>query len=170
MKQKNYKNLFFIIIFLLLFSCAEKKETVVQKQSVPAKKEVVETSTASTVSVKSLIFEKYVYDGLSYRDPFVPLSGEKVAKAKLGVTGEAVVPPIGSLQLKGFIVDKQDKIALFSSPYGSYLLVNGKLYDRQNRLVKGYSGKIVFNNITNKPQSVILITEENEYKEFTISE
>jgi hypothetical protein len=167
MKQKNYKNLIFIIIiFLLLFSCAEKKETVVQKQSVPVKKEVVETST---VSVKSSIFEKYVYDGLSYRDPFVPLSGEKVAKAKLGVTGEAVVPPIGSLQLKGFIVDKQDKIALFSSPYGSYLLVNGKLYDRQNRLVKGYSGKIVFNNITNKPQSVILITEENEYKEFTIS-
>jgi hypothetical protein len=168
MKQKNYKNLIFIIIiFLLLFSCAEKKETVVQKQSVPVEQEVVETST---VSVKSSIFEKYVYDGLSYRDPFVPLSGEKVAKAKLGVTGEAIVPPIGSLQLKGFILDKQDKIALFSSPYGSYLLVNGKLYDRLNRLVKGYSGKIVFNNITNKPQSVILITEENEYKEFTMSE
>jgi hypothetical protein len=168
MKQKNYKNYkLFFIIMILIFSCAEKKETVVQKQSVPVKKEVVETST---VSAKSSIFEKYVYDGLSYRDPFVPLSGEKVAKAKLGVTGEAVVPPIGSLQLKGFIVDKQDKIALFSSPYGSYLLVNGKLYDRQNRLVKGYSGKIVFNNITNKPQSVILITEENEYKEFTISE
>jgi ASC-1-like (ASCH) protein len=49
------------------------------------------------------------------------------------------------------------------------LLVNGKLYDSQNRLVKGFSGKIVFDK-EQKPQKVILITEENEFKEFSLKE
>jgi len=157
----------FVLLAVILTSCGkEKKQPVVQKQVPSTKKEVVEISSAS---VQSTLFEKYVYEGLSYRDPFVPLSGDKIAKAKLGLTTEAVVPPLGSLQLKGFIVDKHDKIAMFSSPYGSYLLVNGKLYDNQNRLVKGFSGKIVFDNVTQKPQSVVLVTENNEYKEYTMS-
>lgn len=165
MRKKDIIN--FILLTVVLTSCGkEKKQVVSQKQISSTKKEVVEISS---VSVQSPAFEKYVYEGLSYRDPFVPLSGEKVAKAKLGLTTEAVIPPLGSLQLKGFIVDKHDKIAMFSSPYGSYLLVNNKLYDNQNRLVKGFSGKIIFDNVTKKPQKVVLVTENNEYKEYTIS-
>jgi hypothetical protein len=156
---------FVLLIFLILTSC-EKKQPVQQKQVYSTKKDVVEVSSAT---IESPALKKYVYEGLSYRDPFVPLSGEKLIKAKLGLTTEAIVPPLGSLQLKGFIVDKHDKIAMFSSPYGSYLLVNGKLYDNQNRLVKGFSGKIVFDTTARQPQKVILVTENDEYKEYTIS-
>jgi len=156
----------FVLLAVILTSCGKEKKQVVSQKQVSSKKEVVEISS---VSVQAPLFEKYVYEGLSYRDPFIPLSGEKVAKAKLGLTTEAVPPPLGSLQLKGFIVDKHDKIAMFSSPYGSYLLVNNKLYDNQNRLVKGFSGKIIFDKVTQKPQSVILVTENNEFKEYTIS-
>ena len=166
MKPNMYTKLQLLLLVIILACCGKKQPPVTTQKQPSVKKEVVETST---VSVRSPIFEKYVYEGLSYRDPFVPLSAEKIAKAKLSLSGEAVIPGLGSLELKGFIIDKQDKIALFSSPYGSYLLVNGKLYDRQNRLVKGFSGKIIFDDVTKKPYSVILVTENNEYKEFKIS-
>jgi len=156
----------FVLLVIILTSCGKEKKQVVSQKQVPSKKEVVEITS---VSVQAPLFEKYVYEGLSYRDPFIPLSGEKVAKAKLGLSTEAVVPPLGSLQLKGFVVDKHDQIAMFSSPYGRYLLVNNKLYDNQNRLVKGFSGKIIFDNVTQKPHRVILVTENNEFKEYTLS-
>jgi len=87
--------------------------------------------------------KRYYYPGMSYRDPFIPLSGEKLARARLGLTKEAVVPGLGMLSLKGIVKDNKDDIALFSSPQGSYLLVNGAMYDNQNRRVPGMSGRIV---------------------------
>lgn len=164
MKEKKLTIVAFLIV--LTFSCGKQKTQLEQRKAEIPKRQQVEISTSTIISG----FEKYVYDGLAYRDPFVPLSGEKVAKAKLGQSEDAFPPPLGSLQLKAFIVDKQDKIALFSSPYGSYIFVNGKLYDRQNRLVKGYTGKIIFDVTLGKPKSVILFNSENESKQFSLSE
>ena len=166
-----------LIITLLLctsiFSCGSRRKQLSEISSKTTQKEASQIKLQDLVPLQTTqqkqTKEKYIYEGLAYRDPFTPLSGEKVAKAKSGLTTDATVPPIGSLQLKGFIIDRMDKIALFSSPYGSYLLVNGKLYDSQNRLVKGFSGKIVFDK-EQKPQKVILITEENEFKEFSLKE
>jgi len=163
----------FIIIFLCItiFSCGKQRLSGVSLKT--SQKDTSQTKPQNLISSQTpqqkQTKEKYIYEGLVYRDPFTPLSGEKVAKAKLGLTTDATVPPLGSLQLKGFIIDKMDKIALFSSPYGSYLLVNGKLYDSQNRLVKGFSGKIVFDK-EKKPYSAILVTEDNNFKEFTLKE
>lgn len=140
------KIILILIIFLscFIFSWSEEKDTKVH------------------------IIEKYFYEGLSLRDPFLPLSGDRIAKAKLGLTKDAVPPSLGSLQLKGFIIDKSDKIALFTSPYGSYVLVNGKLYDRQNRQVRGFTGKIILDK-ENKPKGVVIVAENGDFKEFDFS-
>lgn len=166
--------LIFFVINFLNFSCKQKPT------SVPTQQKSVTTSTAEkqkeqtvelTKKEVSVTFPKYTYEGLSYRDPFLPLSGEKIAKAKLAQQDKnATVPSLGTLQLKGFIIDKHDRIALFSSPYGSYILVNGKLYDNLNRLVKGVSGEIIFDLQTKQPKNVILVTENNEYKEYKLKE
>ena len=171
-KNKNYIYLIIILFFCItIFSCGKEKLSEVSLKT--AQKDTSQIKPQNLVSLQTTqqkqTEKKYIYEGLAYRDPFEPLSGEKIAKARLGLTTDALVPPLGSLQLKGFIVDRIDKIALFSSPYGSYLLANGRLYDSQNRLVKGFSGKIIFDK-EHKPQKVILITEDNEFKEFFLKE
>ncbi len=163
---------FMLLIIIFLFSCSSSSQKTVTPTKIESKQNVSQQKNFDvdiSSSVKTEV-TKYVYDALSYRDPFIPISGEKIAKAKLGSEKEAQIPSLGSLQLKGFVIDAKDKIALFNSPYGRYLLVNGKLYDNQNRLVKGFSGKIVYNSQTNKPKGVILVTEENDYREYTLSE
>ncbi len=152
------------IVSIFLFSCSKE----LQKIEVSNKPVSTPQAITSFQPPKKEVKEKYLYEGLSYRDPFVPLSGEQIAKSQLDITKEAVSVPLGSLQLKGFIIDRKDKIALFSSPYGSYLLVNGKLYDNMNRKVKNISGKISFDS-KNRPQGVVLVTDDGEIKEFKLN-
>jgi hypothetical protein len=164
------KNILIILtpIFLIL-SCKDK--TIEISEGTRAVKPVPQTIEPITKLVPAEK-KKYVYNGLSFRDPFLPSQGERLARARLGLTKDAVVPSLGSLSLKGIIEDQKDKIALFTSPYGSYMFVNGKLYDNQNRLVKGITGKIVFKDSSGekKQVGVILITEENYYKEFYLKQ
>lgn len=156
------KKIFLIIVgFLLLYEC----EVFCSNEKNP-KDTSVEDSILSEVPPKK---EKYKYQGLSFRDPFIPLSGEKVVISRLGLGKDAVVPSLSCLTLKGVVSDKDDKIALFSSPYGSYILAKGKLYDNQNRLVKGIWGKVVVKE-SGRKKSVVLITEENYYREYSLSE
>jgi len=159
------KTLICIVICLSLFCCGRKE---VKKVTPVKKKPAVKTVKVSSTAVRERV--KYVYEGLSYRDPFIPLSGEKMAKAKLGLTKDAIVPNLGSLEIKGIIVDKKDRIALFTSPYGSYIFVNGKLYDSQNRLVKGITGKMIYKKGSRTPKGVVLITEDNYFKEYYLPE
>lgn len=161
---------FFTITCFLVLSCArDTKKTQLQPKTFQPKTETKQIEPISSLEQQFSKPSKYVYEGLSYRDPFLPVSPEKIAKASLTSQGEAKVPSLGVLQLKGFIVDRLEEVALFSSPYGSYILYNGKLYDNQNRLVKGFSGKIVFDKNTKSPKGVILVDERNEYKEYTLS-
>ncbi|MEM4368538.1 MAG: hypothetical protein QXO21_05975 [Candidatus Anstonellales archaeon] len=162
--------IFFIIIVSFLISCTKERKTSSQpKTTVQPKVETKQIETISALEQQPSKPLKYSYDGLSYRDPFIPISPEKIAKASLISKGEAKIPSLGVLQLKGFIVDRLEEVALFSSPYGSYILYNGKLYDNQNRLVKGFSGKIVFDKDKKNPKGVILVDEKNEYKEYVLS-
>lgn len=162
--------IFFIIMVSFLISCAKESKTSSQpKTTVQPKVETKQIETISALEQQSSKPSKYIYEGLSYRDPFIPISPEKIAKASLISKGEAKIPSLGVLQLKGFIVDRLEEVALFSSPYGSYILYNGKLYDNQNRLVKGFSGKIVFDKDKKNPKGVILVDEKNEYKEYVLS-
>ncbi|MCX7956473.1 MAG: hypothetical protein N2643_01065 [Endomicrobia bacterium] len=160
---------FLLILLVLLFCCGKKQTSQVTPVQQKKKTESVEVSQISGLVNQPESFPKYNYDGLVYRDPFVPISPEKIAKASLASSEEARVPSLGILYLKGFIVDKTDKVALFNSPYGSYILYNGKLYDNYNRLVKGFSGKIIFDKDTKQPKSVVLVDADNEYKEYTLS-
>ncbi|MCS7231943.1 MAG: hypothetical protein RMJ67_07395 [Elusimicrobiota bacterium] len=159
-----------LIILIVIVSCSkDTKQQLQLKQPSPRTEKTEEIVTITALESQSIKPSRYFYEGLSYRDPFVPVSPEKIAKANFAISGEAKIPSLGVLQLKGFIVDKIDQIALFSSPYGSYILYNGKLYDNHNRLVKGFSGKIIFNKETRQPKGVILIDDNNEYKEFVLS-
>lgn len=163
--------IFFIIIVSFFVSCGKESKVSSQPQpkSIQPKVETKQIETISALEQQSSKPSKYIYEGLSYRDPFIPISPEKIAKASLISKGEAKIPSLGILQLKGFIVDRLEEVALFSSPYGSYILYNGKLYDNQNRLVKGFSGKIVFDKDKKNPKGVILVDEKNEYKEYVLS-
>lgn len=156
-----------LIIALIILFCCSKKEREIPSVAEPVEKMPKVEQQIS--QLKKITQEKYKYKGLTYRDPFIPVSGEKIAKAKLESRKEAISPPLGSLKLRAFIVDQVDKIALFTSPFGSYLLVNGKLYDRNNRLVKDISGNIIYDK--NKiPKGVILISPDNNFKEYIIGE
>jgi len=164
------KNIFLIIILGIFIIPSCKDNSVEISEGIRKPHSVVQPSEPVT-SLKSPDKKKYVYGGLSFRDPFLPFKGERLARAKLGLTKEAIIPSLGSLNLKGIIEDSKDKIALFTSPYGSYMFVNGKLYDSQNRLVKGVTGKLVSKEDGDKKQvGVILITEENYIKEFYLKE
>lgn len=156
------------VIGYLLISCSREVEKP-QHKTVQPKIETKQIQTISALEPEPTKVSKYTYEGLSYRDPFIPVSPEKIARASLDSKGEARVPSLGVLQLKGFVVDKEEEVALFSSPYGSYILYNGRLYDNQNRLVKGFSGKVIFDKNTKNPKGVILVDDRNEYKEYILS-
>ncbi len=162
------KNKLILFLLVILFSCSRKEKLPVEKKVGAIKK--IEVSSEPITAVPMVERKKYIYEGLIYRDPFIPVSPEKMAKAKLGLTKEAVVPGLGILQIKGVIVDKKDKIALFSSPIGSYLLVNGRLYDSQNRLVKGITGRLLYKEGSATPRGAILVSEDNYYKEYYLPE
>lgn len=158
-----------LIIFLIIifFSCSNKEITV--SSTTDEEYEKTPKVEQQISKLKKITQEKYKYRGLAFRDPFIPVSGEKIAKAKLELKREVISPPLGSLKLRAFIVDEIDKIALFTSPFGSYLLVNGKLYDRNNRLVKDISGNIIYDK-NKMPKGVILISSDNNFKEYIIGE
>ena len=127
------------VLAVLTAGC--NRQTTQQAALPPQQAAAQQTFSADEYQPQEL--KRYHYPGMSYRDPFIPLSGEKLARARLGLTKEAVVPGLGMLSLKGIIKDSKDEIALFSSPQGSYLLVNGSMYDNQNRKVPGMTGRIV---------------------------
>ncbi len=158
-----------LIFFVVIFIGCDDKSTQIVEGTRQIKPSTIEQPTLVT-SLSKTEKKKYVYGGLSFRDPFMPTSGGKMAKAKLGITKKAVAPSLGSLNLKGIVVDEKDKVALFVSPYGSYMFVNGKLYDSQNRLVRGVSGKLISKDNDGNLNGVVLITEENYYKEFFLKD
>jgi hypothetical protein len=90
-------------------------------------------------------YAQYNYMGDRYRDPFIPLIGE-------GVTNTALdrPPQVASLVLKGIVQDAKGRMALLNSGVSSYILRGGRLYDGNNKMVKGIAGVI-------KQESALLI-------------
>lgn len=129
-----------LVAIACITACGPQK---LQQTGAPPPQQTTPQMSLNADDYKPQELKRYHYPGMAYRDPFIPLSGEKLARARLGLTKEAVVPALGMLSLKGIIKDNKDDIALFSSPQGSYLLVNGAMYDNQNRRVPGMSGRIV---------------------------
>jgi hypothetical protein len=142
------KNLVIYLCIIVLFGCSTtKKEVVVQ----PEKK--IEKPKPITSLIEKKIEIKYRYRGDIYRDPFISLADKKTISPSLESKGEGQMPILGTLSLKGIMVDKNSKIALLSSSIGCYILKNNKLYDSRNRVVpkiKGYINK----------KSVKLVTED----------
>jgi len=83
--------------------------------------------------------------GDHYRDPFIPLLGEGITNTTLDRP-----PQVSSLLLKGIVQDAKGRMALLTSGVNSYILRGGRLYDGNNKLVRGIAGVI-------KQESTLLI-------------
>jgi len=147
-------------LFFTLFGCGEKDLT----QDITQKLEKPSAPVPITGLVEKKTIAKYRYRGEIYRDPFIPLDEKKIVSPFLESSGEGLMPALGSLTLKGIIIDNKQKIALFSSPTGRYILRNGKLYDNRNRIVRGLTGTIVDNN------TIKIITEDKFVKTYKLKE
>ncbi len=102
-------------------------------------------------------YQRYAYHGDRFRDPFVPLVGERRDQ------GSDMPPQISSLILKGIIQDGKSRMALLTSGVSSYILRGGRLYDGRNHLMKGVSGIV-------KQQSVVLMGSDRTVRELKITE
>lgn len=104
--------------------------------------------------------QRYAYAGDRNRDPFHPLSLDGTSA---GPVGDVVVPPVGSLVLKGIMADGKQKIAIISGGGISYVLKGKYLYDNRQRIVNGITGVI-------KDESVIIIAPDKTTKEIRLRE
>lgn len=104
--------------------------------------------------------QRYVYAGTRNRDPFQPLSLDGSSTSPIG---DVVVPPVGSLILKGIMADGKQKIAIISGGGIGYVLKGKYLYDNRQRLVHGITGII-------KDESVIIIAPDKTTKEIRLRE
>jgi len=153
---------FAIYCFLILvFSACGKKE-IAQKATQISQKPTEPVSITGLIEKK--VVAKYRYRGEIYRDPFIPLDEKKIVSPILESSGEGIAPALGSLTLRGIILDNKQKIALFSSPTGRYILRNGKLYDNRNRIIRGLTGTVVDNN------TIKIVTEDKFVKTYKLKE
>ncbi|MDD5688037.1 MAG: hypothetical protein PHE88_09435 [Elusimicrobia bacterium] len=97
--------------------------------------------------------KKYTYKGGAYRDPLIPGGGSS-AYSISGLSSEGTEiltnEKLATLQIKGiFKDDKTGGIAIISDTTGSsYILKEGKLFDRKHRIIKGVAGTIGKNSVT----------------------
>ena len=150
MNTVEYKHIILYALCVLIIGCGRKLEVKGVEKKEKAKPVVV--------LPEKKVEAKYVYRGHIRRDPFVSLEGKKILSPYLNSQGEGRMPQIGLLALKGIVNDKTGKIALLSTPQGSYILRNNTLYDNRNRIVKGITGKIF-------ERSVKIITNDNFVRE-----
>ncbi|MEW6556516.1 MAG: hypothetical protein AB1349_04075 [Elusimicrobiota bacterium] len=94
---------------------------------------------------------KYTYTGGKYRDPLIPAGGSYSSSIIAGEGGTVLSDEqLATLQLKGIFRDpKIGGIALIADTSGgSYILKNGKLYDRKNKIIPKVAGVIGKNMVT----------------------
>jgi hypothetical protein len=112
----------------------------------------------STYTIASL------YTGDRVRDPFLPPamgSGRKRAE-----DGSTEPVDIHSLQLRGILNDAATDFAVFSSDFGTTLILRGgRLYDERSRVVPGITGRI-----KPKQKRVELITTDRDVQVFRLGE
>lgn len=154
-KSQNNKFLLISIIFLLIsisnccfVGCGKKSSGIETSKQVvqrpkPKIPEYIPTPQAA----------KYTYKGGLYRDPLIPAGGSSSYSSSTmsGEGGETMTDEkMSTLQLKGIFKDsKTGNIAIISETSGgSYILKNGKLYDRKNKIVKGVAGVVGKNSTT----------------------
>lgn len=136
-----------IVCLIVFFACKKKVETKVSSAATAAP--VVQKKKLSEYIPPAPV-PKYKYTGDYYRDPFVPLAGSAGSYSS-GVIDEIMdKDKMKSLYLKGIVSDTaQGNIALITDPGGnSYVLKNGKLYNRRNRTIIGISGMIGKESVT----------------------
>ncbi|MBI5573263.1 MAG: hypothetical protein HY919_01750 [Elusimicrobia bacterium] len=160
MDRNNYQlkvksvGLFFVIfnftfyIFNCFFIGCGKKETKQTTQQVAAR-----PKPKLPEYVPPTPPPKYTYKGGSYRDPLIPggVASSYSSSSIAGEGGETMTSEkMATIQLKGIFRDeKTGNIAIVAeSSGGSYILKNGKLYDKKNKIVKGVAGVIGKNSVT----------------------
>ncbi|MDO8734176.1 MAG: hypothetical protein Q7K21_03340 [Elusimicrobiota bacterium] len=135
------------VIFLPFIACGKKESKQSTRQVAPRPKPKMPEYVPPAPT------PKYTYKGNAYRDPLIPRGGSS-SYSSSSMTGEGsetmTNEKMTTLQLKGIFRDeKTGNIAIVAeSSGGSYILKNGKLYDRKNKLVKGVAGVIGKNSAT----------------------
>lgn len=166
------------MITLLLVLAVTGPASAAPAPSAPAPKPAVHASTgAASVAVVTplpnssalmLGVSTYtvvsLYTGDRVRDPFLPPAMGTVRAHHEGGSPETI--DIHSLQLHGIMKDAATNFAIFSSDFGTTLILrNGKLYDDRNRVVFGITGRIKI-----KQKRVELFTADKDIQVFRLGE
>ncbi|HAM39121.1 MAG: hypothetical protein A2474_07000 [Elusimicrobia bacterium RIFOXYC2_FULL_34_12] len=149
--NKNKITLLLIISFaisgMLYLGCGKKSKAQNQQEvTTPRPKPTIPEY------VPPLPPKKYVYKGTAYRDPLLP-GGGGMAYSALTTSGDGAETftseKLATLQLKGIFKDKSTNAAIIGDTSGgSYILKNGKIYNRRNKIVIGVSGVISKKSVT----------------------
>lgn len=151
MKKKIF---IWIIAALALAGCGKLEKAPIQSPAIKVKRiNVLATASNTTEEAKP-----YIYHGDMFRDPFVPITAELAAQ-----NDNIVVPNINDLVLHGIVRDGSQSIALLKSGSNSYTLLNGRVYDPMQRLIKGLSGII-------KSDSIVITGSDGTSREIKFRE
>src|SRR3989339_336323 len=142
-------NFLFLTSLIVNFGCSKKKATDdAQQVTAPRPKPKIPEY------VPPVPPRKYIYKGAAYRDPLLP-GGGGMAYSALAESGEGTETftseKLATLQLKGIFRDKNSRQAIAmigDSSGGSYMLKEGKLYNRRNKIVNDVSGVVGQKSIT----------------------
>ena len=146
--------IFFIIIFPLAFCACGQVEPPVQTPFVRLK-----PLSGVPVTAKMIPEGKpFHYRGDRFRDPFTPITSDLSYRSS-----SIVVPNINDLILHGIVRDGNQSIAILKSGNCSYTLLNGRVYDSMQRLIKGMSGVI-------KTESVVVYGRDGASREIKLRE
>lgn len=148
---------FYVLFLTAIIACAgcgikELPEQPQIKAKLPAMRATADPA------VKDM--PRYTYAGTRNRDPFQPLPLDGTSTR---IVGDVVVPPVGSLILKGIMADGKQKMAIISAGGIGYVLKGKYLYDNRQRLIHGITGII-------KEESVIIIAPDKTTKEIRLRE
>ncbi len=136
----------FVICNCLFIGCGKKESKQSTEQVAPRPKPKIPEYVPPAPA------PKYTYKGNIYRDPLIPAGGAHYSSVGIaGESGETMTgEKMATLQLKGIFRDeKVGNIAIISETSGdSYILKNGKLYNRKNKIVRGVAGIIGKNSAT----------------------
>ena len=99
----------------------------------------------------------YTYTGMKHRDPFVRSSAVSGARSQ----ATAASLNFEMMRVTGYISGRDGSFVTFSGPDGSYLAMNGRIYDDEDQEVPGVA--IVVQN-----EKLMFITDNNTVHELVI--
>jgi hypothetical protein len=149
---------------ILLSSCGQPTKSVRSKSEGKTTDRGGYAVEKSSAEVLASLFHQHKYEGMNYRDPFIPLSSSRgIAPAASGAV-ELNRNELAGLSLKGILEDSEGEYALLVSPAGyTYILKKGRLVNQWGKVVPNVVGMVKKEEVNGKIiKKVTLLTQETK--------